>query len=237
MVDWQRFLSDEDRATIARGRWARRVGFGVRPAVIVIDVQNYMVGAEGAADPEKYPYACAAGRAAVAQIRRILDAARAAGAPVVYTRFAIDRAVGDAGLFDAKIGAEAGEYAYFEGTRGSAIVDAVAPAPGDLVFTKKKPSSFHGTPLLPWLVDRAVDTLIVTGGATCNCVRATVFDAFSYNYRAIVPADAVFDRLPVSHAINLFDMDRCSADVVETADVLAYLGGPAAQGPEAAARP
>lgn len=236
MADWQRFLSDEDRATIARGRWARRVGFGARPAVIVIDVQNYMVGEEGASDPDKYPYACAAGRDAVAQIRRILDAARAAGAPVVHTRFAIDRTVGDAGLFDAKIGAEAGEYAYFEGTHGSAIVDDVAPAPGELVFTKKKPSAFHGTPLLPWLVDRAVDTLIVTGGATCNCVRATVFDAFSCNYRTIVPADAVFDRLPVSHAINLFDMDRCSADVVETADVLAYLSGPDAK-ETAAARP
>ena len=98
----------------------------------------------------------------------------------------------------------------------------MAPEPGDLVFTKKKPSSFHGTPLLPYLIDRAIDTLIVTGGATCNCVRATVFDAFSYNYRTIVPADAVFDRLPISHEINLFDMNRCSADVTDTEAVLAY---------------
>ena len=55
-------------------------------------------------------------------------------------------------------------------------------------------------------------------------MRATVFDAFSYNYRTIVPADAVFDRLPISHAINLFDMNRCSADVTDTDAVLAYLG-------------
>ena len=178
MKDWERYLSDADRATIARGRWARRVGFGRRPAVIVIDVQNYMVGAREGGDPAAYPYACAAGWAAVAQIGRILEAARAAAAPVVYTRFAIDRTAGDAGLFDAKIGAEQGENVYFEGTHGAAIVADVAPRPGDLVFTKKKPSSFLGTPLLPYLIDRAVDTLIVTGGATCNCVRATVFDAF-----------------------------------------------------------
>ena len=110
-------------------------------------------------------------------------------------------------------------------------MDAVAPEPGDLVFTKKKPSSFHGTPLLPYLIDRAIDTLIVTGGATCNCVRATVFDAFSYNYRTIVPADAVFDRLPISHEINLFDppMNRCSADVTDTEAVLAYLADLAAR--------
>ena len=143
---------------------------------------------------------------------------------MIYTRFAIDRTVGDAGLFDAKIGAEAGENVYFEGTHGSEIVRATwRPQPADLVFTKKKPSSFHGTPLLPYLIDRAIDTLIVTGGATCNCVRATVFDAFSYNYRAIVPADAVFDRMPISHEINLFDMNRCSADVTDTEAVLAYL--------------
>ena len=220
--DWQRFLSDEDRTTIERGRWAKRVGFGVRPAVILIDVQNYMVGERGRHDLAAYPYSCATGWAAVEKTRRIVAAARAAAAPVIYTRFAIDRTVGDAGLFDAKIGAEAGENVYFEGTHGSVIVDAVAPESGDLVFTKKKPSSFHGTPLLPYLIDRAIDTLIVTGGATCNCVRATVFDAFSYNYRTIVPADAVFDRLPISHAINLFDMNRCSADVTDTEAVLAY---------------
>ena len=222
MPDWQRFLSEDDRTTIERGRWARRVGFGARPAVILIDVQNYMVGEAGNHDLGAYPYSCAAGWAALGQIKRIVDAARRAATPVIYTRFAIDRTVGDAGLFDAKIGAEAGENVYFEGTHGSAIVDEVAPRPADLVFTKKKPSSFHGTPLLPYLIDRAVDTLIVTGGATCNCVRATVFDAFSYNYRTIVPADAVFDRLPISHAINLFDMNRCSADVTDTEAVLAY---------------
>ena len=222
MPDWQRFLSADDRETIERGRWAKRVGFGARPAVILIDVQNYMVGEEGNHDLSAYPYSCAAGWAAVWQTKRIVAAARAVAAPVIYTRFAIDRTVGDAGLFDAKIGAEAGENVYFEGTHGSAIVDTVAPEPSDLVFTKKKPSSFHGTPLLPYLIDRAIDTLIVTGGATCNCVRATVFDAFSYNYRTIVPADAVFDRLPISHAINLFDMNRCSADVTDTEAVLAY---------------
>ena len=163
------------------------------------------------------------------QTKRIVGAARSARTPVIYTRFAIDRTVGDAGLFDAKIGAEAGENVYFEGTHGSEIVAAVAPEPGDLVFTKKKPSSFHGTPLLPYLIDRAIDTLIVTGGATCNCVRATVFDAFSYNYRTIVPADAVFDRLPISHEINLFDMNRCSADVTDTEAVLAYFADLAAR--------
>ncbi|MDP6473346.1 MAG: isochorismatase family protein [Alphaproteobacteria bacterium] len=226
MQDWRRYLSDGDLATIERGKWARPVGYGVRPAVIVIDVQNYMAGEEAGNDPDKYPYAApAVAWPAVRQIEAILAAARGAGAPIIYTRFAIDREAGDAGLFDAKIGAPESEYVYLEGTHGSEIVKDIAPQPGDLVITKKKPSSFFGTPLLPYLIERRVDTLIVTGGSTCNCVRATVFDAFSYNFRAIVPSDAVFDRMPISQAINLFDMNRCSADVVETSAVLEYLAG------------
>jgi nicotinamidase-related amidase len=77
--------------------------------------------------------------------------------------------------------------------------------------------------LAAFLVERSINTVIVVGGATSNCVRATVFDASSYNFRTIVPADAVFDRLPVSHAISLFDMDRQFADVTTASAVIDYL--------------
>ena len=70
---------------------------------------------------------------------------------------------------------------------------------------------------------QSLRAVIVTGGATSNCIRATVFDAASYNFRAIVPEEAVFDRIPISHAISLFDMDRQFADVVPLAQVLEYL--------------
>ena len=226
MSDWERYLSDEDRATIARGRWAQRIGPGGRPAVIVIDVQNYMAGREEGGAPDEYPYAAPhVAWPAIRHTQKILDAARGVGAPIIYTRFAIDRDAGDAGLFEAKINAPDSENVYFEGTHGSEIVEAIRPEPSDLVITKKKPSSFHGTPLLPYLIERRVDTLIVTGGSTCNCVRATVFDAFSYNFRTLVPSDAVFDRMPISQEINLFDMNRCSADVVTTDEVLTYFKG------------
>jgi len=224
--DWRSYLSEDDLATIERGKWARTIGYGARPAVIVIDVQNYMAGEEAGNDPDKYPYAAPdVAWPAVRKIQDLLAAARAAATPIVYTRFAIDREAGDAGLFDAKIGAPDSKNVYLEGTHGSEIVTDIAPELGDLVITKKKPSSFFGTPLLPYLIDRQIDTLIVTGGSTCNCVRATVFDAFSLNYRAIVPSDAVFDRMPISQAINLFDMNRCLADVVETSEVVGYLAG------------
>ncbi len=131
MQDWRRYLSDDDLATIERGKWARPVGYGVRPAVIVIDVQNYMAGEEAGNDPDKYPYAApAVAWPAVRQIEAILAAARGAGAPIIYTRFAIDREAGDAGLFDAKIGAPESEYVYLEGTHGSEIVRRYAERSG-----------------------------------------------------------------------------------------------------------
>ena len=74
-----------------------------------------------------------------------------------------------------------------EGTTGAELLPEVGPEPGDVVFVKKKPSAFHGTPLLAYLIDRNIDTLVVVGGATSNCVRATVFDSASYNFRTIVP--------------------------------------------------
>src|SRR5690606_8558530 len=78
---------------------------------------------------------------------------------------------------------------------------------------------YNGTPLLGYLIEREVDTVIIMGGSTSNCVRATVFDASSYNFRTIVVQEGVFDRIPISHAISLFDMDRQFADVVPSAEV------------------
>ena len=103
------------------------------------------------------------------------------------------------------------------------MVSEIKPSAQDIVFVKKKPSGFHGTPLLGYLIERQVDTVIIVGGATSNCIRATVFDAASFNLRAIVVQEAVFDRIPISHAISLFDMDRQFADVVAVDEALHYL--------------
>ena len=141
------------------------------------------------------------------------------------TRVELDPSGSDIGVYGRKRDLLQSEHWYLAGTKGAELVDELKPAPGDIVFVKKKPSAFHGTPLLGYLVDRGIDTVIVTGGATSNCVRATVFDASSYNFRTIVPQEAVFDRIPISHAISLFDMDRQFADVVAVDCVIDYLNG------------
>ena len=220
---WEAYLTQADRAVLARGRFGQRMGFGARPAIVVIDCQRYMVGERGVSD-ERYPSSCgAAGWAAVDRAATILDAARAAGAPVFLTRFALDPNGADIGVYARKRAFLQRPDWCLEGTEGAELVPEVGPKPGDIVFVKKKPSAFHGTPLLGYLIDRAVDTLIVVGGATSNCVRATVFDSASYNFRTIVPGDAVFDRLAISHAISLFDMDRQFADVTTSEETIAAL--------------
>ena len=103
---------------------------------------------------------------------------------------------------------------------GYEFVEEVAPREGDILVPKRHPSAFFGTALVSYLVDLRVDTLFVTGCTTSGCIRATVVDAFAYNFRVVVPHDAVYDRSPTVHAVNLFDMAQKYADVVSTADAL-----------------
>ena len=107
--------------------------------------------------------------------------------------------------------------------RGYEFVAEIAPIDGDVVLPKRHASAFFGTALASYLIDFEIDTLIVTGATTSGCVRATVADAFSYNFRTIVVADGVYDRLQVSHDVSLFDMDAKYADVLMADEVVAHL--------------
>ncbi len=213
---WDAYIGEADRQVVARARFGRRMGFGERPALVAIDCQRYMVGERGGTEGQ-YPSSCgAAGWAAIDQILRLVQAARKGGVPVFFSRFTLDRTGSDIGVYGRKRDLLQSEHWCLEGTAGAELVPELGPEPGDIVFVKKKPSGFFGTPLLAYLIDRRIDTVVVCGGATSNCIRATVFDSSSYNFQTIVPQDAVFDRIPVSHAIGLFDMDRQFADVVQT---------------------
>lgn len=204
--------------------FGRRGGFTRNAVVLVIDAQNYMVGPVEAGDTTRYPSSCGqAGRDALAACAGLLDAARTVGVPVVYTRFHL-RADGlDAGGYQRKRDLLDEPGWLITGTPGAEIADIVAPGPGDLVVDKKKPSAFFGTPVGAYLIGLGVDTVIVVGGSTSNCVRATAVDAASLNYRVVIPAECVFDRFSVSHRVTLFDLDRQYADVVRTDDLISVL--------------
>src|SRR6202007_1204196 len=102
-------------------------------------------------------------------------------------------------------------------------VAPIAPGPQDIVIYKQKPSGFFGSNLASYLTLLGCDSLIVTGTTTSGCVRASVLDAFSLNYRIALAEEGCFDRSQASHAINLCDMNAKYADVVKTSEVLAYL--------------
>lgn len=224
---WDDHISDRDREVYEKAGFGSSSGFGSRPAVLVIDVQYRTVGERR--EPileamDAYPTAVGErGWAAVDRIQDLLRAARGKDLPVLYPvverkdRF-------DTGRWKDKIpGMDSEEHRI--GQRGTQIVEEVAPESGDVVVSKRYASAFFGTPLMTYLNDLGVDSVVVTGCTTSGCVRATVMDAFSYAFRVVVPEDAVYDRGEASHAINLFDMNQKYADVVTTEEVLSYIGG------------
>jgi nicotinamidase-related amidase len=222
-AEWQALLSERDRERVAAAGFGQRVGFGSAPALLVIDVQNYMVGPPPGST-HSYPSACGEeARRALAALPPLLAAARGHGVPVIYTRNEYRRDGADMGVYRRKRGMPATEGWCLAGSEGARIHEAVAPAPEDIVLPKSKPSAFLGTPLLGLLVDRGIDTVIVSGGSTSNCVRATAVDAASHNFRTIVVAECVFDRFELSHLTALFDLDRQYADVVGLDEALAAL--------------
>lgn len=93
----------------------------------------------------------------------------------------------------------------------------------DLVFTKRMPSAFFETPLASYLVWHKVDTVVITGGSTSGCVRATAVDSLSHGYRTIVPEQCVADKHESYHFANLTDLLLKYADVVDVGEVEAWL--------------
>jgi maleamate amidohydrolase len=151
----------------------------------------------------------------------LLRAARANGWPVAHSRIVFADDGSDNNIFSIKV---PGMLTLKEHEPGSAIVDALAPAAGELVVRKTVPSAFFGTSLAAWLTQRGVRTLIVAGCVTSGCVRASVVDAMSLGFRPLVVSDCVGDRALGPHEANLFDMAQKYAAVMPRDEALALAG-------------
>jgi maleamate amidohydrolase len=234
MAIWDDVLPEEDRLVFEAGGWGAKVGYGTRPALLVIDVNYNFVGdkPEPILDSVKrWRFSCGErGWEGVAHLAKLLDACRTAAVPIFYTTMERRPDGLDQGVSSRAKTTRSDEDNDVAGSLGNQIVAEIAPQPQDVVIVKPKPSVFHGTPLLGHLIEMGIDTVIVAGTTTSGCVRAAVVDAAQYNFRAIVPQECVWDRGQLSHKVNLFDIQMKYGDVNPVEDVIAYvLGTKAAQ--------
>ena len=225
---WNKFLSERDKQVFAAAGYATRQGFGQRPAIMVVDVNYAFCGDRPEPILEsikRWRNSCGAEAwEGVKAIKRLLAAARARGLPVIYSTGTRRDDDWDRGSWNWK-NSRAAERPRTQGggQDGNTIIPDIAPQPQDIVIEKLKPSVFFGTPLLSHLVLLGADSLIVAGTTTSGCVRATVVDAFSNNYRVAIVEEGCFDRSQASHALSLCDMNAKYADVVGLEETLAYI--------------
>jgi maleamate amidohydrolase len=213
MAIWDDVIPKEEQSVYERGGWGGRVGFGRRPALLVIDMYRAFV------DPA-YPYSSPSAPATVRVIQTLLAAARTSQCPVFFSKANRRTIPAERGRWKTtRVNTQPlmAEPAAYE------IVPELAPQPNESVLVKTAPSAFVGTDLVSYLIFHTVDTVIVTGTVTSGCVRDTVLDAFNYNFRVIVPEEAVCDRGATSHKVTLFDLHMKYADVIPAAEVLDYL--------------
>ncbi len=223
---WDGLLTPAELAARKAGGYGARGEMGRHPALLVVDVTYDFTGDEG--DDQlttiaKFPHGCGpVAWQAMPHLARLLAAARERGLPIVHTR-GVSRLAPLRSAGWSRKNSRAKALTAEQLARGDDYPPAVAPREGEVVLEKVKPSAFFGTPLASLLTAGAVDHVIVAGGTTSGCVRATVLDAFSLNLGVTIPEECVFDRFPTSHAVELFDMDSKYADVLPLAEVIALL--------------
>src|ERR1044072_3353339 len=229
---WNQFLTERDKAVFGTSGYGARGGFGKRPALLIIDV-NYAFCDERPTpileSIKRWRNSCGEDAwVAMPYLKALIDKAPAKGIPVIYTTGVRRDDNWDSGSWSWKNDRSDEDKVTktaLANLDGNEIVAPIAPAPQDIVIYKQKPSGFFGTNLASYLTLLGCDSLIVTGTTTSGCVRASVLDAFSLNYRITLAEEGCFDRSQASHAINLCDMNAKYADVKKTSEVLHYLDG------------
>ncbi len=202
--------------TSYQGVWGSRVGFGDRPAVIVIDfLQGYTT--------EDAPLFAPGVVDAVEETPELLEVARHKEIPILHTQVRYtppDFLDGGVWIKKAPV-----LKSLVEGNPYAEFCPQVRPRDGEIVITKQYASAFFGTSLVGTLAAAGIDTLIIAGCTTSGCIRATAVDAVQHGFRTIVVRDCVGDRHDGPHEANLFDINAKYGDVVTKAEVIEYLNG------------
>lgn len=197
--------SDALKLDYAQSGFHRTLGFGHKPALIIVDfVGAYLI--EGS--PLYARVETVRDKAAI-----LLDACRRARLTILHTKVAYSADGSNGGVFFRKVGAL---RVFAEGADPAlqAIDPLLAPRPGEGVIVKQYASAFFGTSLASTLCAQGVDTVIIAGVSTSGCIRATAVDACQHGFIPIVVAEAVGDRDRQVHEANLFDLAAKYADVL-----------------------
>lgn len=210
--------SDEHERNEESAFRGHRLGFGTRPALLVIDFM------QGYTTPGSPFYAPGVVQAVAASVD-LLDSARRHGVTVIHTNVRYGAGFADGGMFVRKIPAL---ECMVDGNPLAEFCEPVRPRAGEAVITKQYASAFFGTSLAALLTSQRIDTVILCGCSTSGCIRASAVDAISHGYYTIVVRECVGDRHPAPHEANLFDIDAKYGDVVDRHEVLDYLARTAA---------
>lgn len=210
-----REIFEEVRANPSRARF----GFGEKLAIINVDPQKAYTR------PDLFPKtAYVTDPEQINHIREISNKTRAKGMPVVWTHVAYMESAADAGVWGTRTDTPDSLQNIKYGSGRHAFDDRIEiDEHVDAVYTKRMPSAFFETPLASFLTWHKVDTVVVTGGSTSGCVRATAVDALSHGYRTIIPIECVADKHESFHFANLTDLLIKYADVVHVAEVHEWL--------------
>src|ERR1700691_3003734 len=190
-----------------------KIGFGERPALIIIDMINGFTDAA-------MPLGANLDTQIAAQ-QPLVKVAHERQIPVFFSTVIYEEAdAKDAGIWGLKM---KGSLTLTAGSEAVKVDRRLDKQPSDILLVKKYASCFFGTDLVPRLNSRRIDTLILTGCTTSGCVRATAVDAVQNGFRPMVVREAVGDRSVAAHEQSLFDLNAKYADVVSLDETLQYL--------------
>jgi len=196
-----------------------RFGFGQKLAVVNVDFQQAYTR------PDLFPRtAYVTDPNQIRYVNQVSGLARARGMPVIWSHVAYKPDAGDAGVWGTRTDTPDSLQNIKVGSERHAFdprceIDEAR----DLIYSKRMPSAFFETPLASYLVWHKVDTVLVTGGSTSGCVRATAVDSLSHGYRTIVAEECVADKHESYHYANLTDLQLKYADVVSVSEVIEWL--------------
>lgn len=196
----------------------KRFGFGKVPALINIDLQKaYTAVGEFTTAYETNPLQ-------LEYVNALAAAFRSKGFPVVWTYVAYMDSGEDCGIWGTRTNTPDSLQNIKVGSRRSEFDDRLQiDAQKDIIVNKRMASAFFETNLGSVFNFHGVDTVVVTGGSTSGCVRATVVDSLSRSYRTIVAEECVADKHESPHFANLYDMAVKYADVLSADEVLTHI--------------